>query len=299
LKIIWGVGETIRQRQNMAAKPKKKSKGLHGIRDMALLLNMANEHLCEEVYLQKAGLAVDNHLEELKSDISFLKKKFPGQFVKEVNTDQVIDNFQGIIQQLQEPDKETLKKCSTGALGLELENVVNVMEHTLGTIKSQVEGELGTYTKADESVLTLMGWIKSISRQIFTLSALTVRITSVAAAILLVVFVALFLTMDSQTDLLDKISQYQTHIQGQLAIISSTDAEKERINRELNLIGENEASRQEKTRVLDLTLEIHEINEKALSAQAEIDAYKRRIDEIEKKIDEMNKKHFIARLLRF
>ena len=65
------------------------------------------------------------------------------------------------------------------------------------------------------------------------------------------------------------------------------------------MIGEGESSRQEKTRLLDLTLEIHEINEQALSAQAEIDAYERRIEEIEKKIDEMNRKPFIRRLFRF
>ena len=282
----------------MAARTKNTTKGLHGIRDIALLLNMANTHLCEEVYLKKVGLAIDNHLEELGGDISSLKKKFPGRFVKEVDTDQVIENFQGIVQQLQEPDKETLKKCSTGALGLELENVVNVMGHALDAIKSKVEGELGTYSKADESVLTLTKWIKSIGHQLFSLSAMTVRITSIAVSILLVVFVSLFLSMESQKDLLDKISQYRTHIQGQLAILSSSDAEKKRINRELDILGEGESSRQEKTRVLDLTLEIHEINEQALSAQAEIDAYQRRIDELEEKIDEMNKKPFIKRLFR-
>ncbi len=282
----------------MAAKPHKTPRGLHGIRDMALLLNMANTHLCEEVYLQKVGLAIGNHLEELKTDISYLKQKFPGQFIKEVDTDQVIANFQGVVRQLQEPDKETLKKCRTGALGLDLENVVNVMEHALDEIKTQVEGDVGTYSKADESVLTLTRWIKSIGHQLFTLSTLTVRVVAVAVSILLVVFASLFLSMDSQKDLLNKISQYRSHIQGQLAILSNADAEIERINKELDMIGEGDSSRQEKARVLDLTLEIHETNEQALSAQAEIDAYQRRIDEMEKKIEEMNKKPFIARLLR-
>jgi len=283
----------------MAARPNKTTKGLDGIRDMALLLNLANTHLCEEVYLKKVGLAIDNHLEELGGDISSLKKEFPGKFIKEVDTDQVIENFQGIARRLQEPDKETLKKCSTGALGLELENVVNVMGQTLDTIKSKVVGELGTFSKAEGSVLTLAGWIKFIGRQIFTLSSFTFRITSAAFSILLVVFISLFLTMDSQQDLLDKVSQYESHIQGQLAILSRTNAEKVRINKELDMIGEGELSRQERTRALDLTLEIHEFNEEALAAQAEIDAYQRRIDEMEEKIDKMNKKPFIRRLFRF
>ena len=283
----------------MAARPNKTTKGLDGIRDMALLLNLANTHLCEEVYLKKVGLAIDNHLEELGGDISSLKKEFPGKFIKEVDTDQVIENFQRIARRLQEPDKETLKKCSTGALGLELENVVNVMGQTLDAIKSKVVGELGTFSKAEGSVLTLAGWIKFIGRQIFTLSSFTFRITSAAFSILLVVFISLFLTMDSQQDLLDKVSQYENHIQGQLAILSRTNAEKVRINKELDMIGEGELSRQERTRALDLTLEIHEFNEEALAAQAEIDAYQRRIDEMEEKIDKMNKKPFIRRLFRF
>ena len=283
----------------MAARPNKTTKGLDGIRDMALLLNLANTHLCEEVYLKKVGLAIDNHLEELGGDISSLKKEFPGKFIKEVDTDQVIENFQRIARRLQEPDKETLKKCSTGALGLELENVVNIMGQTLDAIKSKVVGELGTFSKAEGSVLTLAGWIKFIGRQIFTLSSFTFRITSAAFSILLVVFISLFLTMDSQQDLLDKVSQYENHIQGQLAILSRTNAEKVRINKELDMIGEGELSRQERTRALDLTLEIHEFNEEALAAQAEIDAYQRRIDEMEEKIDKMNKKPFIRRLFRF
>jgi molecular chaperone GrpE (heat shock protein) len=281
----------------MAARPHKTPKGLHGIRDMALLLSMANTHLCEEVHLQRVGVVIGNHLEELESDISSLKKKFPGRFIKEVDTDQLIENFQGIVRRLQEPDKETLKTCTTGALGLELENVVNVMEHALDAIKSKVEGEPGTYSKA-ESVLALTGWIKSIGHQLLALSTLTAKVTGVAVSILLVVFASLFLSMDSQKDLLDKISQYRTRIQGQLAILSSADAEKERINKELEMIEEDESSRQGKARVLDLTLEIHEINEQALSARAEIDAYQRKIAEMENKIDEMNKKSFIARLLR-
>ena len=281
----------------MAAKHRNTPKGLHGIRDMALLLNMANTHLCGEAYLQKAGLAIDNHLKELRSDISSLKKKFPGKFVKEVDTDQVIENFQGIVRRLQEPDKEILKKCKTGALGLELENGVNVMGHAIDAIKSQVEGELGTYSKA-EYVLALAGWIKPIGHQLFALSTLTVKVMGVAVSILLIVFTSLFLSMDSQQDLLNKVSQYRTHIQGQLKILSSADTKKERINKELDMIGEGEPSRQERTRVLGLTLEIHEINEQAYSAQVEIDAYQRRIDEMEEKIDEMNKKPFLRRLFR-
>jgi hypothetical protein len=283
----------------MASKPLKAARGLRGIRNMALLLNMANTHLCEEVYLKKAGLSIDNHLKELIMDISSLKKKFPGKFIKEVDTDQVIENFKGIIRRLQEPDNETLKLCTTGALGLELENIVNVMAHGMDAMESLVEGEVETYSTAEKAILAFTRWIKSIGHQLFTLSTLTIRITSAAIAILLVVFISLFLTMDSQQDLLDKISQYQTHIQGQLAILSTTDAEKARVNEELNLIREGEYSRQEMARVLNLTLEIHEINERAFSAQAEIDTYKKRIDEMKKQIDEMNKKPFIARLLRF
>jgi molecular chaperone GrpE (heat shock protein) len=281
----------------MAAKPPSTSKGLHGIRDMAILLNMANIHLCEEVYLKKVGLSIDNHLKELRSDISSLKKKFPGKFVKEVDTDQVIENFQGIVQRLQEPDKEILKKCTTGALGLELENVVNIMGHAIDAIKSQVEGDPGTYSKA-ESVLALKGWIKPIWHRLFALFSLTVKVTGAAVSILLVVFISLFLSMDSEQDLLNRVSQYRTHIQGQQEILSSADAEKEKVNKELDMIREGELSRQERARVLNLTLEIHEINEQALSAQAEIDAYQRRIDELEEKIDEMNKKHFLERLFR-
>ena len=286
------------QRQkSMDANPQNTFKSLHGIRDMALLLGMANTYLCEEEFLQKAGVTIDSHLEELRVDISSLKKKFPGKFVKEADTDQLIDNIQQIVRRLKEPDKEIKKKCRIGALGLELENGVNVIGHTIDTIRSQVEGELGTYSRT-ESVLASVGWIKSIGRKIIALSALTAKLACVVALILAVVFASLFLSMDSQADLLKEVNQCRNHVEKHLGILSNADAEKERINKELGTINENELTRADRTKIIELNLEIHKINERVYAAQAEIDAYQKRIDEMEKRIEELNQKPFLKRLFR-
>jgi hypothetical protein len=286
------------QRQkSMMAKPQNTFKGLHGIRDMALLLGIANVYLCEEEFLQEAGVTIGNHLDELRVDISSLKEKFPGQFVKEADTDQLIDNIQQIVQRLKEPDKDIQKKCRIGALGLELENGINVIGHTIDTIRSQVEGELGIYSKT-ESVLASVGWIKSLGRKIIGLSALTVKLAGVVVLILAVVFTSLFLSMDSQEDLLKEVHQCRDHVAEHLKILSNADAEKERINKELDIMNENELTRADKTRMIELNLEIHKINERVYAAQAEIDAYQKRIDEMEKRIEELNQKSFLKRLFR-
>jgi hypothetical protein len=286
------------QRQkSMMAKPQNTFKGLHGIRDMALLLGIANVYLCEEEFLQEAGVTIGNHLDELRVDISSLKEKFPGQFVKEADTDQLIDNIQQIVQRLKEPDKDIQKKCRIGALGLELENGINVIGHTIDTIRSQVEGELGIYSKT-ESVLASVGWIKSLGRKIIGLSALTVKLAGVVVLILAVVFTSLFLSMDSQEDLLKEVHQCRDHVGEHLKILSNADAEKERINKELDIMNENELTRADKTRMIELNLEIHKINERVYAAQAEIDAYQKRIDEMEKRIEELNQKSFLKRLFR-
>jgi chromosome segregation ATPase len=127
---------------------------------------------------------------------------------------------------------------------------------------------------------------------------LTIKLTGVAVLILLALFTSLFLSMDSQQGLLNEVSQYRTHIQGQQEILLRADAEKKRINKELDMIGEGDLSRRERTKMIDLNLQIHEINEQIISAQTEINAYQRRMDELEKKIDEMNKKPFLRRLFR-
>ena len=281
----------------MVANPQTTFKGLHGIRDMALLLGMANPYLCEEEFLQKAGATIDNHLEELRLDIASLKKKFPGKFVKEADTDQLIDNIQQIVRRIKEPDKEIKRKCRIGALGLELENGVNVIGYTIDTIRSQVEGELGTYSKT-ESVLVKVGWIKSIGRRIIALSALTAKLAGVVVLILAVVFASLFLSMDSQEDLLKEVNQCRDHAAKHQTILSNADAEKERINKELDIMSENELTRADRTKMIELNLEIHKINERVYAAQAEIDAYQDRIDEMEKRIEELNQKPFLKRLFR-
>jgi hypothetical protein len=287
----------VQRQKSMMAKPQNTFKGLHGIRDMALLLGIANVYLCEEEFLQKAGVTIGNHLEELRVDISSLKEKFPGQFVKEADTDQLIDNIQQIVQRLKEPDKDIQKKCKIGALGLELENGINVIGHTIDTIRSQVEGELGTYSKT-ESVLASVGWIKSLGRKIIGLSALTVKLAGVVVLILAVVFTSLFLSMDSQEGLLKEVHQCRDHVAEHLKILSNADAEKERINKKLDIMNENELTRADRTRMIELNLEIHKINERVYAAQAEIDAYQKRIDEMEKRIEELNQKSFLKRLFR-
>ncbi len=286
-----------KRQESMTANPQNTFKGLHGIRDMALLLGIANAHLCEDEFLQKAGVTIEDHLEELRVDISSLKKKFPGKFVNEADTDQLIDNIKQIVRRLKGPDKEIKKKCRIGALGLELENGVNVIGHTIDTIRSRVEGELGTYSKT-ESVLASVGWIKSIGRKIFAVSALTAKLACVVVLILAVVFASLFLSMDSQADLLKEVIQCRDHVAEHLKILSNADAEKERINKELDRMNENELTRADRTRMIELNLEIHKINEQVFAVQAEIDDYQKRIDEMEKRIEELNQKPFLRRLFR-
>ena len=175
----------------MASDSQYTFKGLHGIRDMALMLSLASDYLCEEVFLKKAGLTTDMHLKELKSDISSLKKRFPGKFVKEVDTDRALEEIHTIAGLLQKSDKEILKKCCAGELGLELEDSVSALANTVKATRMQVEGELKAYTKT-ESVLSHIGWIKSISHPIIGLSTLTVRLLGVVVLAAAMFFVYLF-----------------------------------------------------------------------------------------------------------
>lgn len=281
----------------MFSDPRESFKGIHGIRDMALMLSLANAYLCEGVFLKKIGLIIDNHLKEIKNDISSLKKQFPGKFVKEVDTDEVLEEIHVTAHRLQEPDKEIAKKCSVGELGLELEASLDALLDTVDAIRMQVEGEVEGYTKA-ESILRHLVWIKSVGHKIVALSTLIFKLFGLVLLAAAMLSTYLFVTMESEEDLLKRVEQSRSYIQEQMEVLSRSKVEKEQISKEVDAMSEGELSRQDKVKRMDLNVKIHKLDEKATAAEVAIDMHERKIKEMEKKIAELREKSFLQRFLR-
>ncbi len=281
----------------MASNPQQSFRSIHGIRDMALMLSIGNAYLCDAVFLKKIGITIDTHLNELKSDISSLKKQYPGKFVKEVEADQVLEDIQSTARRLQEPDTDITKKCGAGELGIELEANVDALIDTVDALRMQVEGELEGYSKK-EAILTQVGRVKSLGHLIVVLITLAFKVMGVLILVGAMFFSYLYFTMESEQGLLKELDQSKSHVEEQIKLIARLKAERTQISGKLDSIPGGELNREEKVEVISLNVQVHSLDERVHSAEVQIDVHKRKIKDMEKRLAEMREKTFLQRLLR-
>jgi hypothetical protein len=272
-------------------------RSIHGIRDMALMLSIGNAYLCDAVFLRKIGLTIDTHLKDVKSDISTLKKQYPGKFENEVEADQVLESIQRTARHLQEPDKDISKKCSAGELGRELEASVGVLAETVNAIRIQVEGELEGYTKK-EAILAQVGRVKSVGHLIAVLASLAFKVIGVLVLVGAIVFSYMYFTMESDEALLKELDQSKSQVESQMKLIARLEGERGEVAARLDSIPGGELDREGKVEVMDLSMKIHKLDERVHGAEVQIDLHKRKIKDTEKRIAELKGKTFLQRLLR-
>jgi cell division protein FtsL len=276
---------------------------LHGIRDNALLLSLGRKYLCKESFLKKIGHSVDLQLTQLKEDIVTLKRKFPGKFLqgKEIDTDGIVNELSRMAERLRKPDKKIQKKCAVGELGRELEESVDTMALVIDEIWDQVEGRGVTYSARD-SVAKFFGGIKnavgSFVRAVVKTVALFFKILFLVTSVSALIFLALYMTMETEEKYLNNIKKIDALIVPQKQLIAECDREISEISRQVNRLREGEETRQSLMEVMELNVKIHTLREKRQEAEVKINLYGNdRIDN-EEKIELVRKKTFLERLLR-
>jgi len=281
----------------MNSDPEQIFGAIDGMRDGALMLRFGNAFLCEEPLLKKIGLIIESSTQKLKGDIVTLKEKFPGKFVHDVETNEILDKIHNTAQELKNPDQELNEKCMVGALGEELETDVKALTQAVRTIRDQVEGEALTYTKKD-SLLNLMGDIRETGRPFEEKIRLTLKILLWLILVSILPFSFLFLTMENEKDFLKKIAQEDVFIRSQQAVLSKIDREKEEISEKMESMEEKPLSRLGKLEVMKLNVKIHKLDEKRRDVETEIGLHEKNIRDNQKKIGDLKRIPFIKRLLR-
>ena len=281
----------------MASNPQQSHRSIHGIRDMALMLSIGNTYLCDAVFLKKIGLTINTHLKELKSDISSLKKQYPGKFTKEVEADQVLEEIQITARRLQEPDTDITKRCGAGQLGIELEANVDALIDTVDALRMQVEGELEGYSKK-EAILTQVGRVKSLGHLIVVLISLAFKVIGVLVLVGAVVFSYLYFTMESEQGLKKELNRSKSLVEEQTKLIAKLTAERTQVSEKLDSIPGGELDREGKVEVISLNVQVHSLDEQVHSAEVQIDIHKGKIKDMEKRLAELREKTFLQRLLR-
>jgi hypothetical protein len=278
--------------------PHNRLSALQEIRDRAYLLSLGNAYLCEDVFVRKIGTEIVSMVKALSEDIIAIKKRFPGKFTDDVDTEALLKELHARAGALQNPDSAMNDKCAAGELGRELEQTVQDLARAIKRITAKVEGSLPEYTKKD-AVIAVLGKAKapaSIAASSF------VRLIFKVVAFLLILatgpFVYLLVTMEREPALLGDVRKNEALIRSQREIIASLEKEKSVINRQIEELRRKEEDRQDKIAIMDLNVRVHGLDDKQSKSEVEIANLEEKIKEDKAKVEEIQKKPFIQRLLR-
>jgi hypothetical protein len=278
--------------------PKDHLRALHEIRDRAYMLSLANAYLCEDVFLRKIGPEIASKLKTLSSGIIAIKKRFPGKFADDVDTETLLQELHAKAKELQSPDAALNDKCAAGELGRELEQIVQNLTRAIRRITAKVEGTLPAYTKKD-AVIAVLDRAKAPAR--IAASSVVALIFKVIIFLLILAagpFIYLLVTMEREPALMQDIKQHEVQVRSQKEIMASLEKEKAQIVRQIVALRQEEEARQDMIKIMDLNVKVHGLEDKQSKAEVEIANLEDKISEDQAKIEEIHKKPFIQRLLR-
>jgi septal ring factor EnvC (AmiA/AmiB activator) len=271
---------------------------LQEIRDRAYILSLGNAYLCEDVFLRKIGTEIASMVKRLSEDIIAIKKRFPGKFADDVDTETLLKELYARAGTLQNPDSAMNDKCAAGELGRELEQTVQDLTRAIKQITAKVDGVPPEFTKKD-AVISVLGKAKapaSVAASSF------VRLIFKVIVFLLIIalgpFVYLLVTMDREPALLNEVSKNQALIRSHREIIASLEKEKSELTRQIEELRRKEEDRQDKIAIMELEVRAHGLDEKRSKSEVEIANLDEEIKEDKAKVEEIHKKPFIQRLLR-
>jgi hypothetical protein len=267
------------------------------IRKDSLLLSIAKEYLYEDVYIIKLGKDIERNILRLKDDIISLKKKFPGKFATEVETDGILEKINATALALIEPGIEIKENCRSGELGRKLESDRRSIADAVNLIRIQVQGKHVSYTQKD-AVLNAFSGLKDVGSSVGKTLLLGVKILSVLIIIAVAAFLYLYYTMENEKTYLKQIAESQILMSERRDRISQVELRKEEISQEIKSLKKKDMLRGEKIAIMDLEVEMQKINQDRNNYEAEITAHENKISDNQNKIEEIKKTPFIKRLLR-
>ena len=275
----------------------KEFPALHEIRDRTLMLSLGNAFLCEEVFLKKAGSAIEAQVENLRQEILALKMRFPGKFSTEIDTESFIEAMQAHAQRLQNPNKGLTDKCTIGALGRELEESLDGLTFAIRKIKRKVEGETPAYT-AKDSVLGVLGKAKTPASMATRLVSVAVKTVVILLLLSLGPLAYLVVTMDREGALLKEIRESQAYIENQKDLIVSAQQEREALSQKIQALQGDNVPRETRLEIMEMNVKIHSLDQARHRAEADITDHENRIKDRQRRVEVVREKPFLDRLLR-
>ncbi len=267
---------------------------LREIRDRALLLNLGRAYLCEGPFLMKYGGELERALQFLGGDIDDLKNQFPGKFAQDVDTGHLVQGMEALVQRLKTPNKALEEECTVGRLAQDLEDHLQGLSHAIHRIRSRVEGTPSTYSGA-EAVSAAVSRAGDAARSGLGMAA---RVILGVLIVFVAVFAYLFLTMEGKGPHEDVIARCAQQIQVHQEELAALETEIRPLEERIMDVQRQASTRGDKIRVMELSVQLQELEQKARSFQGKIEMEERRMEEAREALRALEDKDFLQRLLR-
>ena len=277
--------------------PQPAARYLKALRSNAILLTMANEYLCDDVYLRKIGKEITENLKWLEVDIGNLKRQFPGKLPRELEPDEILDKIGKTALAMSQAARHVKNRCSSGELGRELESDIRSIAGRITLIRQQVCGRVAAYTTKD-ALFKIFNGLKNIMVEAGRKILFVIKVILWLVVIAGLVFGYLYFTMEGEDGYLKEIAASEAAIRSSREQITRLNLEKSRISEEIKAFENVPLTKANKIALLDLEVEIGKINQELDKAEAEISVHKKNIIENKKRIEKIHATPFFKRLFR-
>jgi hypothetical protein len=267
------------------------------LKDWIILLDMAGEYLCDIPIFEKMAVAIKKSLEVLKKRAEELKEQFVGKPLHDIDIDEPLEKLSAFSNRLGEADDRMNSRCREGKVARELEDRLNFLKQRLNGLKDRVDGQVAPYGAGD-SLAKILARAKSLLHVLVSTYKKATRICLAVFVIGLVTFVCLFVTMESEEEVLSEIQTGRSLIQSTEARLAAIQEKLDKLHSRTSQMELYVLTREDKISILELNLKSHKLDDEKEKVQAELDLQEKMLDRNIERLQVMRRKSFLTRLFR-
>lgn len=267
------------------------------IQDIAIILTGAGEFVCEKRMLKRFSVELESNLVKLENSITVAKEKFVGKLDGIQKLNGPFLEIRDINRKLKSNDTDLVDKCLSGNIGGKLAETVSELKNIVNNMEKSLQGKNNKYTITDRVIhnsIILKSFVLTLAPLIYKI----LKIILATAIFAIGLFVFLFFTMESKSDLIEGIKIDRVYLKGKLTELEGQKNEWKIITDKIESVKKKLSTRQDKIKVIDLTVKKRKIQESMEKTLLSIETKEKKLSEKRKKLKEINEKSFFQRLFR-
>jgi hypothetical protein len=230
------------------------------IQDIAIILTGAGEFVCEKRMLKRFSVELESNLVKLENSITVAKEKFVGKLDGIQKLNGPFLEIRAINRKLKSNDTDLADKCLSGNIGGKLTETVSELKNIVNNMEKSLQGKNNKYTITDRVIqnsIILKSFVLSLAPLIYKI----LKIILATAIFAIGLFVFLFFTMESKSDLIEGIKIDRVYLKGKLTELEGQRNEWKIITDKIESVKKKLSTRQDKIKVIDLTVKKRKIQE--------------------------------------